>query len=466
MGNVHQSLAANLSREHSYEPLAVEGRVPPELNGTFWQNGPGMQTLGGRATSHLFEGDGAVSAVRFRAGRAEGAVRMVATPAFAAERRLGRRLYGFNAPFSRRLVNSITGARKNTANTNVLLWRSRVFALLPGCPPVEVAAGDLTTLGETSFGGLIGGFSAHPHRVPRRKTTYNFAMRLGHCDLFAFPDDADPYFLTRVAAPERRIVHDFAVTENHAVLVSPPFELDLEVAKYQHRPFVEMFRWSPSLGTRVTVVPLDRPEESVDFCAAPTAIWHFANAHEAGGAIVVDAFTYDDLDHFRAMSASSRMELADPSKLSTLRRGVIDLASRRLTWETIVEGDALEFPTMHPLFYGVRYRYAYAVRHPLLPAALAPPSVQRIDVTSGRRWGYEFTEVQVPSEPLFVPGGGPDEAAGYVLVTVYDQPRHASFVAIFEACSLGAGPVGKVWFDHHIPHRFHGQWQPNEAGSG
>ena len=62
------------TREHGFEALRVEGKLPVELAGTLYRNGPGLFGSFGRRYYHLFESDGAISAVRFgarpRRGRA------------------------------------------------------------------------------------------------------------------------------------------------------------------------------------------------------------------------------------------------------------------------------------------------------------------------------------------------------------------------------------------------------------
>jgi len=63
----------DLGREHGFEPLRVEGTLPPALRGTLYRNGPGQFGQFGRRYAHPFEGDGAVTAVRFEDGRAQGA---------------------------------------------------------------------------------------------------------------------------------------------------------------------------------------------------------------------------------------------------------------------------------------------------------------------------------------------------------------------------------------------------------
>src|SRR6187397_190455 len=84
----------DVSREHGFEPLRVEGRLPRELAGALYRTGPGLFGSFGRRYAHLFEGDGAITAVRFEAGRAEGAHRVLESAELAAERAAGRPLYG------------------------------------------------------------------------------------------------------------------------------------------------------------------------------------------------------------------------------------------------------------------------------------------------------------------------------------------------------------------------------------
>jgi len=67
----------DLPREHGFEPLRVEGTLPTELSGTLYRAGPSLFSSFGKPYGHLFDGDGAVSAVRFASGQAVGAAKLV-----------------------------------------------------------------------------------------------------------------------------------------------------------------------------------------------------------------------------------------------------------------------------------------------------------------------------------------------------------------------------------------------------
>src|SRR5688572_29114517 len=115
-------LFQDVAREHGFEPLRVEGELPRALAGTLYRTGPGLFGSFGRRYDHLFEGDGAISGVRFRDGRAEGAHRVVQSAGLAEERAAGRPLYGSAAPRAQRIANALGRRTKNVANTNVLAW--------------------------------------------------------------------------------------------------------------------------------------------------------------------------------------------------------------------------------------------------------------------------------------------------------------------------------------------------------
>ena len=52
----------DLPREHGFEPLRVEGRLPDELHGSLYRCGPARFSIGGEPYLHWFDADGAVTA--------------------------------------------------------------------------------------------------------------------------------------------------------------------------------------------------------------------------------------------------------------------------------------------------------------------------------------------------------------------------------------------------------------------
>jgi carotenoid cleavage dioxygenase-like enzyme len=77
-GPVLEAIFGGLQREHDFVPLRVDGRLPADLRGTLFRNGPAVFTAG--RNPHWFDGTGAITAVRVDGVEAFGAVRVVHTP--------------------------------------------------------------------------------------------------------------------------------------------------------------------------------------------------------------------------------------------------------------------------------------------------------------------------------------------------------------------------------------------------
>ena len=79
--------------EYEYEITEIEGKIPVELSGTLFRNGPGLLDIGSEAIHHPFDGDGMISAFSFKDGQAHYRNRFVETEAYVAEKEAGKILY-------------------------------------------------------------------------------------------------------------------------------------------------------------------------------------------------------------------------------------------------------------------------------------------------------------------------------------------------------------------------------------
>jgi all-trans-8'-apo-beta-carotenal 15,15'-oxygenase len=50
----------------------------------------------------------------------------------------------------------------------------------------------------------------------------------------------------------------------------------------------------------------------------------------------------------------------------------------------------------------------------------------------------------------------PGEVDGHLLLTVFDERRNASYLAISDSARIESGPIVKAHLDHRIPLGFHG----------
>lgn len=458
---------ADIEEEHGFRPVRVEGAIPPELDGTLWSNGSATFSDVAPGERMWLDGDGAVTAVRLKGGRAEAAVRRVQTPALLAERSAGRRVFGRHhvATPLRQHLGELLGLRprRNPANTSVWVHRDRVFALCPAGLPFEIAAGDLETIGEVTFGGVLeGAFSAHASYSAPRRGFYNFGLRFGRAsflDLYFFPDDASSIEARRVATvplPGPLFNHDFMITERWAVFLLAPARFDPKTLLLG-RPLSRAMRWRPEEGTEVVLVGLDAPHEVVRFTIDPLAVIHFANAWEEHGEIVLQAPVGNDFSRtwrwLESVAKGERAPLPDP-KLAELR---IDPKRRRASVRPLVDVVS-EAPRIDPRVEMRRSRYVYstsfseAAEH----AGGLPDQLVKIDTEKGTATPLDTGAGTYPTEAMFVPRA-PDAAEddGWLLALVFDAKARESCLAVLR----GEEVIGRAWLGQAIPPVFHGTWK-------
>lgn len=461
----------DVPREHGFEPLRIEGRVPEELSGTLYRNGPGLFSNHGYRYAHWFDGDGLISAVRFAGGQAFGAERLVQSRGLVEERARGEAYfgaYGTRAPgrwSPWRTIRFLREGGKNPANTSVLAWQRRIFALCEAGRPTEIDPESLATLGEVDLGTIFRQFSAHPHRVDANGYVYNFGIRLGRpnaIDLYVLRPDGTAGKVTQIPLPGPTMMHDFAVTPRYAVFFRAPLDIALLRPLFGRSSYAGAMSWRPELGTEIIIVPFDAPGSPIRFTTDTFWTWHIANAFEQGGEIVIDFVHHRD---FRTSAAwlAGFIEAAPVGQHDgVLSRMRIDPARRRARVEPLRDRTG-EFPRISPAEEGRAHSVVYQGEYSSEEMArIGPPdTLVRIETASGAVDGFRFERHEAPSEGVFVPrpgGGGPRD--GWVVSLVYDARAHTSAWVVLDAANMSAGPVARAWLDHHVPLGFHGAWLP------
>ncbi|MCB9607757.1 MAG: carotenoid oxygenase family protein [Polyangiaceae bacterium] len=441
----------SLAREHGFESLLTEGRLPEGLRGTLVRNGPGLFESFGVPYPHLFEADGAPSAVRLENAGAFGAQRLVQSAELQEERVSGKPLYGSVAAWPRRLVNGLKMRTKNTANTSVMSWQGRLLGLMEAAPPTELDPTDLSTLGVTRLGDVVRGpFSAHPHRVVGRRASYNFGVSYGrevHLDIYELPDIGDARHLARLPLPRPVMLHDFIATENHLVFLVAPAEVQVWRALLGIGSFSKFFEWHPEHGTEVIVVPIDRPSEAKRFRTEAFYQWHFAGAFERSGKLLLDLVAYPDFGSF------ADLEQGTISEPGYYERVIVDPSEATLRRERLCSVPC-EFPRIDPRYEGREFSQAWVVT-----ARGEQTGLARIQTATGACEEYLFPKGVFASEGILVPRStGAPEGDGWLLSLVYEESTDRSHLAVFDTRELCAGPVFRAFFDHHVPVTFHGIW--------
>jgi all-trans-8'-apo-beta-carotenal 15,15'-oxygenase len=443
----------DLPREHGFEPLELEGKLPAELRGTLYRNGPGLFGQHGVRYTHPFEGDGACTAIRIENGRAFGASKIADTKGLREERAAGRILYGLAAPWRRRVANMFRNRQKNTANTNVMMWQGRLYALMEGAIPTELDPIDLATRGETNFDGtIVSMFSAHPHRVASRRAIYNFGLEYGRksrIHMYELPDVGAARHLGAVELAGAPMLHDFIATDTHLVFFVSPVRVDVPRMMLQLGGFQDMFKWKPELGTEVIAVPIDRPNEPVRFTTEAFYQWHFTNAFTRGNELVIDYVRYPSFDTFYEIGAFANGGGTRALNTSAAHRAVIDLTAKTMRSQPVLER-ACEFPTVAPGSEGREHSLSYLALDSIA-------GIGKLDARTGALTEHLAPDTQRVTEPLFVARtNATREDDGWLVALAHDGPTNRAFLAVYDAARIPDGPIARAWFDHQVPITFHG----------
>lgn len=169
-----------------YELDEIEGKVPDDLVGILYRNGPGRYGRGGQRVQHVLDADALIYRITFPSPTTEGGERQftfrsrfVETKAFQEERDADRFLYrgtfgttpvaffdarpknGLNAdPIEPSTMSKLVGSAfnvdiKNTANTQVISFGGKLLALFEAGLPHAIDPDTLETLGEDTMGGML-----------------------------------------------------------------------------------------------------------------------------------------------------------------------------------------------------------------------------------------------------------------------------------------------------------------------
>ena len=438
----------------------VEGRLPAELVGTLYRNGPAVHERFGLRYRHWFEGDGMVHAFHFDGRRVSHRGRVVMTPKLAREDQAGRRLFSGVAT---RIENGIPVRRPdniNTANISVLDHHGELLALWEGGSASRLDRDTLAWRGFKVWGERLEGlpFTAHPKVEPDR-TLWAFGYSLAPAPalvLYHIGPEGGLRNVALVDAGPLGMVHDFVVTARHLVIVIPPLVFE---PGPDRNLLLDALVWRPELGSRVLVV------EKGDFSARrwyqlPAGFgFHHGNGWE-------DASGTIRFDHCVAADATLMSETMRFVMRGEFRRATPELYTRFALHpdrraEVESTGEEAEFPRIAPARIGRRNRYVYTLGAPPGPAAgwTLRRVVKRDLERDGATQSFDYGPGVLPEEHVFVPRPSPrGEDDGWLLGHFLDYERSASGISVFDARRVADGPIARTWLDYPLPLGFHGHF--------
>jgi carotenoid cleavage dioxygenase len=436
----------------------VEGRMPAELQGTFFRNGPGRFELGGERYHHWFDGDGYVQAWRIGAGTVAHQGRFVETRKFLDESAAGKFLYpAFGTNIARKGFRDNDSL--NTANTNLLPFNDRLYALWEGGSATEIDPDTLATIGIHTWRDDLAAmpFSAHP-KIEPDGTLWNFGALPGGDKVALYRIGANGQVLQAglVEIPQLALLHDFAVSAHHLVFVVPPYDVSADASL----SLAERHVWAGSTrGTRVVVVAKDTLTIRRVYELPPRMVFHFGNAwDEARGTVTHVDLVLHDGDMLAATSRVMEGE-REPNRPAShaATRITLDHATGRVRTARLLDG--AEFPRVMPQVVGRRHGSLAMLSSDPRNTALTLDTVNVVDVERGRADSWRFAPGWRAEEHVLVPKkGARSETDGWLVGVAQDTNTATSMLTVFDAARVGAGPVALARLPYRTPHCFHGNF--------
>ncbi|GHE07944.1 carotenoid oxygenase family protein [Streptomyces alanosinicus] len=450
---------APVTEELTAFDLPVTGRIPRELNGRFLRNGPNVLGLEDPRAQHWMLGEGMVHGVRLRDGRAE----------------WYRNRWVRSAQVAKRLGEPYPGPVPPDdfpCNTHVIPYRGRILALQESGPLPYELDGELRTVGTYDFKGTLhGAFTAHTkfdaHAGELHAIAYYPAW--DHIRHMVVDPSGRVTRTTRIPMRDAPMVHDFALTEKHVVVIDVPITFDAAAAgRGAPVPYV----WNREHPTRVGVMP--RAGGPVRwFGIDPVFYSHTLNAYDEGGSVVVDLTTYP-APFYAAGRGSDGPSATGTAKLE---RWTIDLRHGRVR-QRVLDDRPQEFPRVNESLVSRRHRYGYTAAAAEMTAAYlasdgAAPradafsnALVKHDLLRGTTQVHRLPRGAAAGEAVFVPRDATDRRAaaeddGYALAYVHNPDRGAADLVVLAARDFTGEPVARVRLPGRVPLGFHGSWVPD-----
>jgi carotenoid cleavage dioxygenase-like enzyme len=432
--------------------LSVTGSLPPELTGLYVRNGSNPAS---GPSPHWFLGDGMVHGVRFEAGRATWyRNRYVDTPLYTSRSGL---LGGGGAP----------GGAANQSNVSVFHHAGRLLSSGEIGLPYEISTADLTTIGPYDFGGALRtAMTAHPKIDPASGKLHFFGYGFVPPYLTYHVASADGVLehSEEVVVAGPTMIHDFAITDRDVVFWELPVVFDLQAAMKAVAPESSApggglsgdgsqfpFRWDPSYGARVGIMPLGGPASAIRWIEIdPCYVFHGVNAHRVGDDVIVDVCRLPTM--FRPGG--------DPGP-NAIHRWTIDTSGPTLAFhDEVLSDEQMDLPSLDRRQTGRAHDNAWFLMvEPRDGFDIEFGGLSRMHTQSGSLDRYAPGAGYRMSEGCFVPTGK-GSADGFLLSYAWDRARGASDLVVLDAMDMAAGPIAQVHLPVRVPYGFHGTWVP------
>ena len=401
--------------ECTVDGLEIVGRLPEGLRGRFLRIGPEPRSGARIAPGHATDGAAMVHEVRVAAGRADYRNRWISDD-------------GADAP-----------------NSGLVVHEGRLYALGAHRRPVRLDA-SLVPTGDDVLGATRGsGAHAHVDPVWDELLVVEAAPTESLLSITTIDMKGKVRRVVEVPTDAPVLVHDFAFTDQYIVVIASGAQED-----------GDRVLWDPTRPARIGLIPRDGDAPVARwFEASPRVVWHFMNAYEADGEVVIDHVAHRQ----PIVGTPGAVELPG-STAPVLCRTVVTPVTGDVRDEVLDER-AVEYPAIDPRRAGLRHRVAYAA---LASSRFAGhlgefDGIVRYDFRSDEVSDLVFDgHVTVGAPVVARRAGGTGEDDAWVLTIASDADAGTSRLVVLDPRTFDRGPVAEIVLPQMVPLGHHALW--------
>ncbi|XP_060217295.1 carotenoid 9,10(9',10')-cleavage dioxygenase 1-like [Lycium barbarum] len=462
--------------------LIVQGHLPECLNGEFVRVGPNPK-FAPVAGYHWFDGDGMIHGLRVKDGKATYVSRYVRTSRLKQEEFFGgakfmkigdlKGLFGLFTVYMQMLRTKLkvldTSYGNGTANTALIYHHGKLLALSEADKPYALKVledGDLQTLGMLDYDKrLAHSFTAHPKVDPvtGEMFTFGYSHTPPYITYRVISKDGIMQDPVPITIPEAIMMHDFAITENYAIMMDLPLCFrPKEMVKNNKLAFT----FDGTKKARFGVLARYANNEAlIKWFELPNCfIFHNANAWEEGDEVVLITCRVQNPD----------LDMVNGGVKENLENFCNELYEMRFNMKSgaasqkKLSESAVDFPRINESYTGRKQRYVYGTT---LNSIAKVTGIIKFDLHAEPETGKSQLEVggnvqgifdlgpgRFGSEAVFVPrqpGTECEEDDGYLIFFVHDENTGKSAVNVLDAKTMSTEPVAVVELPKRVPYGFH-----------
>jgi carotenoid cleavage dioxygenase-like enzyme len=470
---------APLRAEIDLVDCEAEGKLPSDLNGTFYRVGPDFQ-YPPRLPNIPLDGEGHIGMFRFENGHVDYKSRFVRTQRFMAQAAARESLFGtYRNP--RGDDPRVKGLSRGTANTTPVFHHGKLFALKEDSPPVELNPDTLETVDDYyTFGGKLKSltFTAHPKVDSETGELLAFGYEAsgeGSTDVAVITISREGRITdeTWIKVPYAGMIHDFAVTQKHVCFLVTPMIVDVEGMK-QGRIH---FSWNSSLPTWLGVMRRGGDGKDLRWFRGPErCATHTTGCFSDGDRVYVDMDMglKNQFPFIPQTDGSPYDPVAAQGRITRLSVDLAQASRPGYDLEVLYPNSGVlsrQDDRYHTIPYSVAFMRCLEASQPLDARLAGSPfrpfnAWTRFDHAQRRTQSFIVGGDSGVQECCFVPRNATaPEGDGYLIGVVDREIERRNDLVILDAQRLADGPIATVRLPFKIFQQVHGCWVPAQPRS-